>query len=117
MPRASSDQISSSTMMNGATSCLASNARSAAEVTTIAVSHAQVGTRARALPKLGLSEAAGDLLRLGRLRRDADVRCRVAHVAEHRVVHCRASRGRLERSAVELGHVLDGVLVLRETGG
>src|SRR5580765_8701791 len=98
-------------MMNGAMSCLASSARTVAEATTIAVSHAQVGTRAKALPKLGLSEAAGDLLRLGRLRRDADVRGCVAHVEEHRVVHRRASRGSLERSDVELGHVLDCVLV------
>src|SRR5262245_52774991 len=102
--------MSSSTMMNGETSCLASRPRSTAEATTIAVSHAQVGTRARALPKLGLGQAAGDLLRLGRLRRDADVRRGVAHVAEHRVVHRLAPGRGLEGGHVEVGDALDVVL-------
>src|SRR5262245_64086320 len=103
MPRAISDQMISSTMMNGATSCLARSARSVAEPTTIAVSHAHVGTRASALPKLDLGEAAGDLPRLGRLRRDADVRCGRADVTQDGVVDRRAARSGLERGDVEIG--------------
>ena len=76
----------SSTMMNGATRSRASQARNAAEPTTIAASQAHVGTRASALPKLDLGEAAGDLPRLGRLRRDPDLRRRRADVLQDRVV-------------------------------
>jgi len=54
------------------------------------VSHAQAGTRRRALPKVDLGEAPGDLVRLGRLRRDPDVRRGPTHIAEHRVVNRRA---------------------------
>src|SRR4026209_391182 len=111
MPRAISDQMISSTMMNGATRSRASHARTAAEPTTTAVSQAQVGTRASALPKLDLGKAAGDFPRLGRLRRDSDVRCCGADVVQNGVVHGRAARGRLERGDVQVGDVLDVVVV------
>src|SRR5262245_25388394 len=107
MPRAISDQMSSSTMMNGATRSRASHARTAAEPATIATSHTQVGTRASALPKLDLGEAAGDLPRLGRLRRDADVGCGGADVAQDRVVHRRAARRSLQRRDVQVCNVPD----------
>ena len=53
----------------------------------MAASHAQVGILRSALPKLDLGEAAGDLSRLGRVRRDPDVRRSLADLAEHRVTH------------------------------
>src|SRR5262245_44671465 len=102
IPRASSDQMISSTMMNGATRSRASHARTAAEPTTIAASQAQVGTRASALPKLDLGEAAGDLPRLGRLRRDPDVGRSGTDVAQDGAVHGGASCRRLERRDVQI---------------
>src|SRR5262245_7302062 len=100
----------SSTMMNGATRSRARTARNAAEPTTIAVSHNQVGTLASALPKLDLGEAAGDLPRLGRLRRDPDVCRGLAHVAQDRVRDGAPSSGRLERRDVQLCDPLEAVL-------
>src|SRR5262245_42821904 len=106
----------SSTMMKGATICLASRARTVAETTTIAVSQAQVGILAGALPKLDLGQAAGDLPRLGRLRRDTDVRSGLAHVAQNRVVGRTPSCRGLERRHVELGDALHVVLAPCEVG-
>src|SRR5262245_2360592 len=114
IPRASSDQMISSTMMNGATRPRASHARTAAEPTTIAASQAQAGTRASALPKLDLGEAAGDLPRLGRLRRDADVRCCGADVAQNVVVHRRAAGRGPGRADVEVGDLAHVLLASRE---
>ena len=53
----------------------------------MAASHAQVGILRSALPKLDLGEAAGDLSRLGRVRRDPDIGRSLADLAEHRVPH------------------------------
>ena len=59
-------------------------------------------TRRRALPKVDLGEAPGDLVRLGRLRRDPDVRRGLTHIAEHRVVDRRAAGDSLERTDVQI---------------
>src|SRR5688572_15757561 len=106
----------SSTMMNGATRSLARSARTIVEPATMAASHAQLGTLPSALPKLDLGEAAGDLSRLDRARRDADVGRSLADLPQHRVVH-RAAAGRaLECCGIELRNTPDVVLAASEVG-
>src|SRR6187397_2397823 len=106
--------MSSSTKTKGATMPRTRIARTSTEPATIAVSHAQVGTRRRALPKVDLGEAPGDLVRLGRLRRDPDVRRCLTHGAEHRVVNRPAAGDSLQRADVQIRDALDVVLAVRE---
>src|SRR6187551_131447 len=106
--------MTSSTKMNGATIPRTRIARASTEPATIAVSHAHAGTRPRALPKVDLGEAPGDLVRLGRLCRDPDVRRGLTHIAEHRVVNGRAAGNSLQRADIQIRDALDTVLAMRE---
>ncbi len=65
-------------------------------------SHAHAGTRANRLTKLGLAEAGRQLLRLGIVWADADLRRSLRHLARHGFAHRLASRRLLERRYVEI---------------
>src|SRR5437867_3500124 len=116
MPRAISDQMISSTMMNGATRSLARTARAAVDPATTAASQAQVGMLRSALPKLDLGEAPGDLTRLGSVRRDPDVGRSLADLAEDGVVHCVPAGGALERGGVQIRDAPEVVLATGQLG-